>query len=32
MPVAKDLEHVFYKMDTQSILQANPLQMLIKVM
>ena len=32
MSVAKDLEHVFYKMDMQSTLQANPLQMLKKGM
>ena len=32
MPVAKDLEHVFYKIDTQSTLQANPLQILKKGM
>ena len=30
MPVAKDLEHVFCEMDTQSTLPVNPLQMLKK--
>ena len=32
MPVTKDLEHVFYKMDTQFTLWENPLQMLKKGM